>query len=156
MTKSIFLVLATALITAAACYLVFKSTPSPRIVRLIYESPDRKFAAIVVTHDSGSGIFRNFVQTVTLFKKEKASLSFDLKPGVELGMRGNSVAAIQSCENDDIEVQWMGNESILIRYFQRKPDWITSIKVADGISVVLEEMPRKSRELSQLMPAPSN
>jgi hypothetical protein len=139
MKKSVILVLATALTTAAACYLTMKPKMLPQVARLVVDSPDREFVTVVVTSEWQHHRVRTVVQSVHLVRRNEADRPPVIRPGTELEFRGSSLAAIHSCESSDFEVRWTGARSISIRYSQTKPDWISFVKIADGVAVSVED-----------------
>lgn len=103
------------------------------VPRLTVESPNGQFAAVVTTTDHTSRGLRLLVQSVRIVKRVQSGQV------VELETFGSSVAAIHSCENDDIEVHWSNETELAICYSQSKPDWVSFVKIVEGITISLIE-----------------
>jgi len=139
MKKAIVLVLVTALVTAVVCYFSMKPKMLPRVARLTIDSPDREYVAVVVTDDWQYHGVRTVVQSVHLVRKNEADQPPVIEPGAEIGFRGTSIATVHSCENSDIDVHWTDARSVVIRYSQTQPDWISFVKISAGVAVFIEE-----------------
>jgi hypothetical protein len=114
----------------------------PQTPRLSIDSPNGTLVAVVSTVDRESHGIRLLVQSVNIVRKEEMGVGSASEAKGWPGFGGYSVAAIHSCENDDIDIKWTSETALVIRYSQTKPDWVSFVKTAKGVSISLEEVPR--------------
>ncbi len=140
--KTILLVVGAVAVTAAVCFYITRPTYHLPKARLMVDSPDRAFTAVVVEFDEPWRVPPEMrTQVIHLVGKAEVEQSPTLAPGVELGARGRYVASIDSCADGDIDVLWTSPRTLVIRYTQAKPDMVSWLKTFEGVSILLEERP---------------